>query len=59
RENLSRLNGELVSLYGVVEGADAAPTTQAVAAVGELEQALAAQLETWRALRERVLQLQQ
>ena len=58
RENLSRLNGELVGLYGLVEGADAAPTTQAVAAVGELERALATQLESWRALRERVLQLQ-
>ena len=58
RENLSRLNGELVGLYGLVEGVDAAPTTQVVAAVGELERALATQLESWRALRERVLQLQ-
>src|SRR5207247_757865 len=54
----ARLNGDLVGLYGIVEGADAAPTTQAVAALGELERALAAELERWRELRERVLQLE-
>src|SRR5207245_1908071 len=36
-ENLTRLNGDLVAAYGVVEGADAAPTTAARAAVGDLE----------------------
>ena len=49
-ENLTRLNGELVQLYGVIQGVDAAPTTQAVAAVRELERALAERLARWREL---------
>jgi len=49
-ENLTRLNGELVDLYGVIEGADAAPTTQGTARVRELERALAERLARWREL---------
>ena len=40
-EGLGRLAGELAGLYGTVEGADAAPTTQVVAAVAPLARALA------------------
>lgn len=39
--DLTRLNADLVALYGLVEGADAAPTTQAMAALVELEESLA------------------
>jgi photosystem II stability/assembly factor-like uncharacterized protein len=52
-ENLTRLNGELVTLLDIVDGADAEPTTQVAAAVGELERALAEQLARWRELQER------
>ena len=37
---LVRINGELSQLFNVLQGADAEPTSQAVAAVGELERAL-------------------
>ncbi len=47
-ESLTRLNGELVDLYGAIEGADAVPTTQAAAAVEGLERALAERLAGWR-----------
>ena len=46
-ENLVRLNGELASILGTVEGADAEPTTQVVAAASDLERALAAVLSRW------------
>src|SRR5437867_2719078 len=49
-ENLTRLNGDLVAAYGVVEGADAAPTTAARAAVGDLERALGRGLARLREL---------
>jgi photosystem II stability/assembly factor-like uncharacterized protein len=49
-QSLTRLNEELVQLYGVIQGADAAPTTQAAAAVSELERALAGCLARWRGL---------
>jgi hypothetical protein len=39
-DSLGRLGDRLAQLYGVIEGADAAPTTQAAAAVGELERTL-------------------
>jgi hypothetical protein len=39
-----------VELYGVLEGADAAPTVAAVAAVGQLERALGERLTRWHAL---------
>jgi len=38
--NLATLNGDLASVLGVIEGSDTVPTSQAVAAVGELERTL-------------------
>ncbi len=38
--DLTRVNGQLAGLLGVIDGAEAAPTTQAVRAVGELERTL-------------------
>jgi hypothetical protein len=49
-ENLSRLNGELAGVLGVLDSADAAPTTQAAAAVADLARATAAQLKAWKDL---------
>ncbi len=49
-QSLTRLNGELVELYGVIEGADAGPTAQAVAAVAELERTLAERVARGREL---------
>lgn len=37
---LVRINGELAQVFSVLQGADAEPTSQAIAAVGELERAL-------------------
>ena len=50
---LARLNGRLARAYGVIEGADATPTTQAVAAVGNLERDLVTLLRRWRRERPR------
>jgi photosystem II stability/assembly factor-like uncharacterized protein len=49
-ENLSRLNGELVGVLAVLESADAAPTSQAAAAVADLARATTAQLKAWKEL---------
>ncbi|HET7462326.1 MAG TPA: hypothetical protein VFJ82_13820 [Longimicrobium sp.] len=49
--NLGRLAGELAQLYAVVQGADAAPTSQAAAAADERITALEAALARWRTLR--------
>jgi len=38
--NLRTLNGELASVLGVIEGSDTVPTSQAVAAVADLERTL-------------------
>ena len=48
---LARLNGQLARAYGVIEGSDETPTTQAAAAVGRLELDLAALLGRWRRVR--------
>ncbi len=48
---LARLNGQLARAYGVIEGSDETPTTQAAAAVGRLELDLAALLARWRRVR--------
>ncbi|HYL34311.1 MAG TPA: glycoside hydrolase [Bryobacteraceae bacterium] len=53
-EGLARLNGELATALEVVEGADATPTTQAVAAVADLERKLDALLGQLRALKAKV-----
>jgi hypothetical protein len=50
-KNLRRLNGELATLLEIVDGADATPTTQAVAAVRELTKALESLLVQWRDLK--------
>jgi hypothetical protein len=52
-ESLAQLNGELSTLLGVLEGADAAPTTQAVAEVGAVQRALQTQLTRWREIQTR------
>jgi hypothetical protein len=49
-ENLVRLNDELAGILSTVEGADAEPTTQLVAAASELERALTAVLARWSEL---------
>ncbi|HKR31094.1 MAG TPA: hypothetical protein VJT08_11480, partial [Terriglobales bacterium] len=46
-QSLSRLNGSLAHLYEVVGLADAAPTTQAVAATNTVQQSLTATLNRW------------
>jgi hypothetical protein len=48
---LTRLNGQLASLLGVVDGADVAPTTQTARAAETLERALAAATARWDAIR--------
>jgi hypothetical protein len=52
-QNLTRLNSDLVTLLGIVDGADAEPTAPVVAAVGDLERALAEQLAHWREVKSR------
>jgi photosystem II stability/assembly factor-like uncharacterized protein len=44
---LARLAGDLLSVMNLVEGADAAPTTQAVAASDALQKSLADALSSW------------
>jgi hypothetical protein len=48
---LARLTGQLARAYGVIEGSDGTPTSQAVAAVGRLERELADLLARWRRVR--------
>jgi hypothetical protein len=50
--SLTRLRAELGALLGVLQGADATPTTQAVAASREVQQVLAKLLARWRELRD-------
>jgi hypothetical protein len=49
--SFTALNGELASLYGIVHGADRAPTTQALAALSDVRQQLASLLSAWTTLR--------
>ncbi len=49
--SLTRLNRDLGSLLELVEGADATPTTQAVAASEEVQRALTSLLARWSELR--------
>jgi photosystem II stability/assembly factor-like uncharacterized protein len=48
-EGLAALNEDLLRLYEIVQGADAAPTAAVVAAAEERQQALAKTLDRWRA----------
>ncbi len=52
-EGLVRLDGDLRHLYGIIEGADATPTTQAGSAVAELLQTLDLSLAHWKELQDR------
>jgi hypothetical protein len=54
--NLTRLNGELAQILGVIDGSDRAPTTQAVAAVTELRKSTDEVLAQWKALKEEARQ---
>ena len=47
-ESLARSNGLLATLLEVVEGADARPTPQAVAALDEVERSLESELGRWQ-----------
>jgi len=51
--NLSRLNGQLVTILGVLQGSDAKPTAAAAAAVDELRKSLASQLARWKEIKAR------
>ncbi len=48
---LTRLNAGLAQLLGDVDGADAAPTSQALATFGELDAALREQLDQWQEIK--------
>jgi len=50
---LRTINGDLATLYRIVEGADVGPTSQVVEAAGMVERELEAVLEAWEAIRER------
>ena len=47
----ANLNAQLASLYGNLQGVDATPTTQVVAATGERRRALARLLQAWEAFK--------
>jgi len=49
--SLARLNSALSSLLGIVDSADAAPTTQAIGMFGDVQQALEQQLSRWQEIR--------
>jgi hypothetical protein len=51
---LTKLNNDLNTVLGVIEAADATPTTQAVATVGELERRLQSLLAKSRELKAKV-----
>jgi hypothetical protein len=53
-QSLSRLNSAFAHLFEVVQSADAAPTAQAVAAVNDLQQVLAATLMRWNEVKQGV-----
>jgi photosystem II stability/assembly factor-like uncharacterized protein len=48
--DLARLNGALAGLFGIIEGADQAPTAQAEAGLAESQRALRAVLARWAAV---------
>jgi photosystem II stability/assembly factor-like uncharacterized protein len=50
-DNLTRTNGELSTLYRIVEGYDGAPTTEVVRAVGHAERVVTLLLERWEGLK--------
>ena len=46
----------MVSVYEIIEGADAMPTTQAAAAVSDLQKTLDSLVAKWQALRSQLPQ---
>jgi hypothetical protein len=52
---LARLNAGLNNVLGIVDSADAAPTTQAVAMFAEVKKALDEQLDRWDEIKKREL----
>jgi len=54
-QTLAQLNGALAMLYGMVDSADTAPTSQAVAALAEVQKALEQQLAAWNEVNSRDL----
>jgi hypothetical protein len=56
---LARLNGSLAHVYEIVSAADAAPTTQAVAAADQLQHDLAISLSRWEEVKRGVDPLNQ
>jgi photosystem II stability/assembly factor-like uncharacterized protein len=50
-KELSRLNGDLAHLLGVIDGTDRAPTTQAVTAASHLKQSTEKALAEWKRLK--------
>ena len=52
-DTLARLIGQLEQLYDLVQDVDAAPTTQALAAVADRQQALSKLLVSWGELKRR------
>jgi len=52
-QGLTRLNGQLAGLLDLIDGVDAAPTTQAARAVAMLEARLTALLARWDKVRRR------
>jgi photosystem II stability/assembly factor-like uncharacterized protein len=52
---LARLASELLSIMNLVEGADAAPTTQAAAASDDLQKSLADSLSSWSEIKNKDL----
>jgi len=53
--SLSGLSGELGTLLAVTEGADVAPTSQTLAAYGQVQKKLASILERWQELKTKEL----
>jgi hypothetical protein len=51
QSSLARMNGELSSVLGILQGADETPTSQAAAAVGELQKTLGSLLTRWNELK--------
>ena len=58
-QSLARLNGGLARVYEVIGLADAAPTTQAVDAAGQLQQALAVAISRWTEVQNGIAPLNQ
>jgi hypothetical protein len=58
-QSLARLNGTLAHLFEVVGLADAAPTTQAVAAADKVQQSLTASLNRWNQVKGGITTLNQ